>query len=396
MKKIIVFLSIILILSINVVQADENNSKDEFGNTNFTNFDGDSDSENEIESLYNYITKIQSQYEMLHNINLKDYVNLYIENGNGELSFENVFKALVYYSVREVSTTGELMLMIIIITIICALIERLEGAFSNENLRNVAFFSVYALLIIILSRSFFIGVDLAKETMVAMTDFMDALIPVLLILLAGVGGVAEAAILDPLILGATSIAAKIFVNVLVPLISVSFVLVFVNNISEDYKVEKLAKLINSIVLWIQGITMTIFIGIITIKSTASATIDAVTEKTIKFAVDSFVPIVGGCLSDAVSTVAGYSLLLKNALSSLGLLVIIAIVIAPIIKLLVIAFLYKIVAAVIEPVGNKKIVSTITSVGDSLILITSCLISVSIMFFIMISIMATAGRSILNG
>ncbi|EGO86895.1 stage III sporulation protein AE, partial [Clostridium botulinum C str. Stockholm] len=174
-----------------------------------------------------------------------------------------------------------------------------------------------------------------------------------------------------------------------------FVIQFCNNISDDHKIDKLSKLLNKSVLWIQGIVMTIFIGIITIRGMTTSTLDAVTEKTAKFAIDNFIPVVGKSLSDAISTVAGYSLLLKNALSSIGLIILITIIIFPIIKLFSMGFIYKLTGALIEPISNGKLVKCIESAGDSIILITSCVISVSVMFFIIICIVASAGKSIIG-
>ena len=242
-----------------------------------------------------------------------------------------------------------------------------------------------------MSKSFYIGVDIAKSAINQMTGFMVALIPVLITLVASVGGFVEAAVMDPVIIGAITVSSNLFMYIIIPVISMSFVLQFVNNLSLDYKIDKLTKLLNQGALWTQGIIMTIFIGVITIRGITSKTIDQVTVKTAKFAVDNFVPIVGKSLSDAISTVAGYSVLLKNALSSLGLVVIIAMLLFPIVKLIIMIVLYKLTAALIEPISDGRLVNCINSAGDSLILIMSCLICVSIMFFIMISIVASAGR-----
>lgn len=350
----------------------------------------------QIEQLYNYMANMKTKYEILNDIDIKAYVKDYMKNGDGKLSTKKIFKALMSYGFREVIACGKLMYMIIIICIICALINNLENAFSNGNLSNIAYFACYSLLIILISRTFYIGVSTVREAIKDMTDFMAALMPVLLMLLASVGGFSQAAVMDPIIIGVINISARIFVNLIIPIIGLSFVIQFVNNISQEYKVDNLSKLLNKSALWIQGIIMTIFIGTVTIRSMATATIDAVTEKTAKFAVDSFIPIVGKSLSDAISTVAGYSLLLKNALSSIGLIILIAILIFPVIKIVVMAFIYKLTAALIEPISDSRLVKCIASAGDSLILINSCLISVSVMFFIIISIIASAGRSILGG
>ncbi|MCY6483753.1 stage III sporulation protein AE [Clostridium aestuarii] len=383
MKKIIVMLMIFLIIPLNVQAYTENPLTDSKENM-------------KVEQLYDYMTNVKNEYEILNDIDIKSYVKQYIKSGDGKFSTKKFIKALLIYAFKEVAACGKLMSMIIIICIICALIKNLENAFNNGSISNIAYFACYALLIILISKNFYMGVSTVKEAIKSMTDFMGALIPVLLMLLATVGGFTQAAVLDPLILGAINVSARVFNDLIIPIISMTFVIQFVNNVSEDYKIDKLSKLLNQIVLWTQGIVMTIFIGIITIRGINTSTIDAVAEKTVKFAVDNFIPIVGKSLSDAISTVAGYSLLLKNALSSIGLVILIIMIIFPLIKMLMMALIYKATSALIEPISDKRLVQCISSVGDSLILITSCLICVSVMFFIMIAIVASAGKMVIAG
>ena len=356
----------------------------------------DNTNNSEVEQLYNYITNMKNEHELLKDMDIRSFVSSYMKKGEGGFSASKLIKAITTYGLREIVASIKLMSTLIIISIVCALITNLEKAFSNERLSNIAYFACYALLIIIMARSFYIGVQIARETITRMADFMLALVPVLIMLLVGIGGIAEATVMDPVVIGAVNIGARVFSNILIPLISATFVLQFVNNITDEFKIQKLTKLLNQIALWGQGILMTIFIGIMTVRGISSKTLDQVVAKTAKFAVDNFVPIVGKCLSDAVATVAGYSLLLKNALSSVGLIILILIVILPVIKIALTAMLYKLTAALIEPIAEKRLVNSITSAGDSLILITSCLICVSVMFFIMISIIATAGKLAIGG
>ena len=184
--------------------------------------------------------------------------------------------------------------------------------------------------------------------------------------------------------------------VIFPLILAYFVLQFVNNISETYKIDKLCKLIKQIAMWLQGGVLTIFVALIAIRGITSSTIDAVTLKTAKFAIDNFIPIVGKAFSDAISTIAGYSLLLKSAISSVGLIIVIGILVYPLIKLIVMIFSYRIVAALVEPVADKRMVNSISSVGDSMTMLFSAVLSVSVIFFIVIAIMASAGKFIVGG
>lgn len=384
MKKIILIILIIFILPIkvNALEQNTNNTSD--------------DITTKINNFYNYISNMKTEYDGLNNMDFNDYVSNFIKSGDGKFSTSNLTKAIISYAFKEVMASFKLMVSIIIIAIVCALLNNLQKAFKNDNLSDIAYFACYSLLIIIVIKSFYISVDLAKSTITQMTDFMSALMPILMMLVASVGGLSEASLMDPVIIGSINISARIFADFILPMILIGVAMQFVNNISTDYKIDKLTKLLNQIVVWVQAGLLTIFIAIITIRGITSKTIDQVTMKTAKFAVDNFVPIVGKCLSDAISTVAGYSMLLKNALSSIGLIIILIIVIFPIIKLVIMSFIYKLTAALIEPISDKRLTDCISSVGDSLILITSCIVSVSVMFFIMISIIASAGKAAIGG
>ncbi|NFN87381.1 stage III sporulation protein AE [Clostridium sporogenes] len=345
----------------------------------------------EIEKLYDYISNMKNQYEILKDINAKDYVKNFMDKGESNISIKKAAKAITTYVFKEIAASLKLIGLLIMVAIICALLNNLQKAFSNETLSDIAYFACYALIIIILARSFYLGVNIARDTINKMTDFMMALIPILVMLIASIGGIVEATMLDPIIIGTINISANIFSKFIIPLICMTFVLQFVDNLSEDYKINKLTKLLNQVALWTQGIVMTVFVGVVTIRGITSKAMDQVTVKTAKYAVDNFVPVVGKCLSDAISTVAGYSLLLKNSISTLGLIVIVAMLLIPAIKLLIMAFMYKMAAALIEPISDSRLVNSIGAAGDSLILILSCLICVSVMFFIMIAILASAGK-----
>ncbi|WP_163194746.1 stage III sporulation protein AE [Clostridium thermarum] len=383
MKKIIMLLTLILVLLVPVrVNADEQHG--------FSVKD-----EEKIQSLYDYISNMKNKYEIINELDVQQYVDNFIETGNDGLTNRQIYKIILTYVLKELALSAKLMVIIVVIAVVAALLHNLQKAFSNESLSNIAYFACYSVLIIVVSKSFLVGLNLAKETILQMTDFMTALVPVLIMLVASVGGVTEAAVMNPIVVAGANIAARLYVTIIIPLIMIGFILQFVNNISEDYKISKLTKLINQWAIWIQGITMTLFIGILSIRGITSKTIDQVTVKTTKYMVDNFVPVVGKCLSDAISSVAGYSILLKNSLSALGLVLIIVIVAFPVIKLFIMAMLYKFTAAMIEPISDKKFVNSITTAGDSLILIMSCLVSVSVMFFVMVSILAATGKVVMT-
>lgn len=381
MKKVIYILlmvTIFITMSQVTVKAEDKN-----------NFNDDT----QINELYNYMSNVKDKYEILKDVDIVTYVKSYMKDGSGGISFSKLVKSVLAYSVRDIISSVKLIFMLIIICIICALLTNFQKAFSSEGVTNIAYFACYSVIIMIISKSFYTGVTLVRGSIEDISNMMNVLIPALLGLLAGSGSVIQSAALDPVILLSISVSTTIFKDILIPIIIMSFVLQFVNNLSKDYKIDQLAKLLNQVVMWIQGIVMTVFIGIITIRGINSKSIDEITAKTAKFAVDNFVPIVGKCLSDAVSTVAGYSILLKNAVGTIGLIILVVMMIFPVIKVLILAFMHKLTAALVEPISDERIVKCIASAGDALILIASCLIGVSVMFFIMVSIIIAASKPV---
>lgn len=386
---LVIFTLLLPMFKFDITKAVDNDAQESIENIIKEN-------EKEISNLYDYIINMKDDIEILKDLDPKEYVKAIMTHGSEEVSIgKTIFKNILSFILREVVLVFSGISTVIIIAVICALIQNLQTAFSNQTLSNVAFYACYALLIIILSKTFLIGLDIAKETIKELNNFLLVLIPVLSTLLLSAGGVSQVATLDPIIILLTNIGPTFYLNILIPIILLGFMLQFANNISNNFKISNLVKHTNQVVIWAQGLFITFFISMLTIRGFTAESLDIVTAKTAKFAVDNFVPIVGKAISDAIATVAGYSILLKNAVSSLGLIIVIAIVLVPIIKIFIMATMYRLTAAIIEPISDNRIVSAISSVGDSLILIMSCVIVVSVLFFVMISIIASAGKLIIG-
>jgi stage III sporulation protein AE len=350
----------------------------------------------EINVLYEYINKMKTDVELMDNLDPVEYIKTYIKDGKGNISFNTLLNAVLSIVFKEVKSVLQLVISIVTIAIICSLLKNLQDAFSDESISQVAFYACYALIIMVLSKSFIISISVAKEVVTNISDFMSALLPILVTMISLAGGITSAATLDPIVLGAVIFIPKLYSNIIIPMILMGFVLEFANNLSTEHKITNLCKLFKQVTIWFQGIVITVFIGLLTIRGITSTTIDAVTLKTAKFAIDNFIPIVGKTFSDAITAVAGYSLIIKNAISSIGLVVIIIILLHPLIKLVLITFIYKLSAALVEPISDSRITKSLEAAGNSMVLITSCVLTVSFMFFILIGIMAVSGRFVVGG
>lgn len=380
--------------SSNNINFNDKNNQDLEKKANIDELDGSA--KEQINVLYDYISKMKTDVELMDNLDPAEYIKTYIKEGKGNISFDTIFNAVLSLFFKEVRSVLKLVVSIVTIAIICSLLKNLQDAFSDESISQVAFYACYVLIIMVLSKSFIISISVAKDVINNISNFMSALLPILITMISLSGGITAATTLDPIVLGAVVFIPKVYSNVIIPMILMGFVLEFANNISTEYKITNLCKLFRQIVIWFQGIIVTAFIGLLTIRGITSTTIDAVTLKTAKFAVDNFIPIVGKAFSDAITSVAGYSLIIKNAISSIGLIVIILILLYPLIKLVLITLIYKLSAALVEPISDSRITKSIEAAGNSMVLIISCVLTVTLIFFILIGIMASSGRFIVGG
>ena len=140
-----------------------------------------------------------------------------------------------------------------------------------------------------------------------------------------------------------------------------------------------------------GISMTVFIGILTVQGAAGTVADAVGLRTAKYMTGAFVPVVGKILSDAVETVAGASIILKNSIYLSGVFLLLLLILFPLLKLAAIALIYKLSAALVEPLGESELGSCINVMGNSLVLVLAALASVGIIFFLAVTALVGAGN-----
>lgn len=393
MKKKIFVISIILLILVTPQSAKADDKKSSVD----TKLYSEQASNIDTAGIEDYINKLNNDTkEYLPPIDFKESLDV-SKNSGGGFNFNDILMGIVRFFLNDVLLNTKLLGELVILTIICAILQNLENAFGdNSTVSNLAYYACYLILVIIVVSSFTIVIGIGRDTINKMVDFMIALMPVLITLLASVGGFASAAVFDPIIMAVVQIVSSIIKDFILPCTFLIAILSIVNNLSDSFKVSKLAGLLRQICVWVLGITLTVFIGIITIRGATSQTIDQVTAKTAKYAVDNFIPLIGKCLSDAVGTIGGYTLILKDSISTVGLIALVLTCIFPLLKIVSMIFIYKIAGALIEPLSDKRIVSCLNDIGNSILLIFSSVVCVAVMFFIMVTIIASTGKMAVMG
>ncbi|MBM7613999.1 stage III sporulation protein AE [Alkaliphilus hydrothermalis] len=328
--------------------------------------------------------------EHMPRLELKGLI-LKLLKGEGVISLKELVQVGLQVLFKEVVANWVLLTQIIVLSSIYAILSNLQNAFENDIVGKLAYSVCYLVIITLTIKSFLIALTIGREAIDLMVTFMHALLPVLLAILLAMGGITSSAFFHPVLLGAVGFVGTVVKTLVLPLIFFSTVLSIVNNFSSKIQITKLAGLLRQLAVMILGSILTAFIGVISIQGITAASVDGVTMRTAKFAVDKFIPIVGGFLSDAMDTVVGCSLLLKNAIGAIGLITVFLICLIPMIKIIALIVIYKLCAAVIEPIAQKQLVDCLNQMSNALVLLFATVSSVAIMFFITITIIVGTGN-----
>ena len=235
-------------------------------------------------------------------------------------------------------------------------------------------------------------IALAKDTIQNLVGFTYSLLPILMTLMMTTGNIASANVMQPVILFLITFIGNIIANLLLPIILIGTAFGIISKVSDRIQIDKLSKYCKSSVIWILGITLTIFVGVLSLEGSLTSSVDGLTAKTAKVAVSNFIPVVGKILGDAVDTVIGCSNILKNAVGIVGVIVILGICILPIIKLTILMLTYYVASALCEPIADSKIVSLLSQMGDTFKILLALLICVAVMLMIGITLVIKISNS----
>lgn len=311
--------------------------------------------------------------------------------GEKEFSFKAWFGGIFKFAFQELVMNGKLLGTLIMLTIFSMFLQSLQNAFEGGSVSKVAYSIVFMVLIIIALNSFHVAIDYTRDAISTMIHFIIALIPLMLALIAASGGVVSAAFFHPVIIFLMNTSGLLIQNVVLPLLFLAALLSIVSTLSSHYKVTQLAQLLRTWSIGLLGAFMTVFLGVISVQGATAAVTDGITIRTAKFVTGNFVPVIGRMFTDATDTVISASVLLKNTVGIAGVAIVLIIAAFPAIKILMIAFIYKLAAALLQPLGGGPVIECLDIIAKSVIYVFAALAIVSFMFFLSLTVIIAAGN-----
>ncbi len=357
MKKVLCLILIILVFVVSKAYAFE--------------------SENDID--YSGINSIFEENLYSFDFNFEEKVNEILSGKNTDA--KGFLQKILSFVLQEVRSNFKGLMFLIVFAIFCGLITNFQSSFNHTGVVEISFISIYFVYIYILVKAFNLCYELTKNTMQSEMAFIKAAVPIYVSTVASSGHITMSAGINSTFLLLIQICSELIYKILLPLTYWSFLLSIVNCASNKIQITKIIALTKQTINWILGFSMTFFVGALSLSGLKSASIDKLSIKTVKYAMGSFVPVIGRLLSDTVDTVVSTTAHLRNSIGIVSVIAIIMLCVYPILKLIVITWLYRLAAGIIEPVSDIRLSSIISSCASVIQLMTTMLLTISIVMIL---------------
>lgn len=364
-RKVFIIIIILFIVDIGIAGADEfeeimKSQEDSLGITDF------------IQESNKYTT------EHFSDVDLQEILQSAI---SGNIDSKKISSSIFKIFGNEIQSAITIFASIIVIVIINSILNCITDGLQNKSVSQIAYYVQYILIVTIILTNFSNIIASIKQSVNDMTSFTNVLVPIMMTLVISTGSVTTASVMQPIIVFMITLIGNFINNVAIPLILMSTALGIISQMSDRVQIGRLSKRIKTSTIWVIGIILTIFVTMVSVNGNLSVSVDAVAAKTAKTAVSNLVPLVGKILGDAMESVLGCSNILKNAIGVVGVIVVIAISISPIIKLLLFMSIYYLGSAICEPIADVKIVKLFDQMGDTFKILLALLCSMSVMIII---------------
>lgn len=322
----------------------------------------------------------------------KQYVKDVVD-GVEEFNISSFFQMLKVLILKNIKSIISPLLIVMCIALLCVLFSNMQSGKIGQQL-EIVYLICFSVVVVIVSVIISKLVLNSKNGIMKMQKNMNAIFPILLLLMSNMGGTISAKAYTPLVSVLSNIISTIFVYFLLPLFSLSLVLSIISHISTNTKLNKLNGFIKSLFKWVIGFVCAVFMGYLAIKGFTAGASDGISIKATKYAIKNYVPILGGYISEGFELVKAGSMIVKNAIGFVGSLVILFISLLPVLSIAICELGLKLVSGILEPVGATKTANLLDSISGSLKLLSAIVIGVAVMYFLTIYLITCTAVNII--
>ena len=306
--------------------------------------------------------------------------------GDLEFSSKLIKQLIVDQFTYEIRNSRSGMIHILLLVIVAAIFTNFSSVFKSTQVAEISFSMLYMFLITICLSNFRILVDAAALNLESLLEFMKLLGPVYFFAVALATGSNTSVMFYQLILLLIFFVEMLILNFLIPITQIYVMIRILSELSPEIHLSKFAELIETIVSWTLKTLLAAVVGLNMIQGLLSPAIDAVKRSLVTKGTGA-IPIIGDAISGTAEIILGTAVLIRNGIGVAGMIVSLVICLTPLIQMAVTALLYQVIAALIQPISDKRMVECVGSIADGSKMLLRIVFTTGVLFLLTIAVVA---------
>ena len=340
-------------------------------------------SEFDFSEIDNSLQKIFPEEKM----DFKSLVTALIE-GDGKNAGELIMDFISDQFAYEFRYNRQNLAYMLLIAVIAAIFTNFSNAFQNRQVSEISFYVLYILLITMCLNAFRIAMSGIEGHLETLLDFMRVLCPSYFLAVAIASGSSRSLIFYNIVLFLIYVVEVLILRFLLPVINIYIMVQVLNYLAGEEYLSQFAELLSKMVTWILKTLVTCVIGINVIQGMLAPAIDALKRSALTKTAEA-IPGIGNAIGGVTDVVLGTAVLIKNGIGMAGAAVMIAICAIPIVQMALMTLMYKLTAALVQPVSDKRITGCISSVSQGYELLMKVVFSTGLLFLLTIAVVTAS-------
>lgn len=274
----------------------------------------------------------------------------------------------------------------LLIAVVAAVFSNFSGVLQNRQASEISFYILYMLLVTLCLGAFGSELDKVKAQLVILLEFMKVLCPSYFIAVALAVGSVTSVFFYNVILFLILVVEIAVLNFLIPVVNVYMMIRILSNLTGEDFLSQFGRLLEKMVSWSLKTMLACVVGINTVQGLLGPAVDTVKRSFLTKTVEA-IPGIGNAAGSLTDMVLGTAVLIKNGIGMAGAVVAVAVCAVPMLEILLLAFLYRTVAAVVQPVSDRRITGCIGCVSEGYELLAKIVFTTAVMFLLTIAVIA---------
>ena len=306
----------------------------------------------------------------------------------GEQPFSReMFLEIVYEAVfGELERQKQNIFQLLLLVLAAAFFANFAKAFEKSQVGEISFYVIYLILFALLMNLFGSMSSGLKENLSFLVSMMKAVAPAYYLAVAASTGVTTAALFYQIVLILILMIQIAAVSLLLPCVNLYVLLEFVNHLSKEEMLSRLSELLKMLVEWALKTMTGVLVGMQVVQNLVAPVMDTLKRSAIGKTAGA-IPGVGNAINSVTEIILTSAVLIRNSLGVVFLVAFLMWGLTPILRYGINGILYKLLAAVVQPVSDKRIAGYINTMGEGCLLLMKILFTSEILCMLTVIVVA---------